>query len=213
MIKLSTVVKQLDHHIRLNHAFQADLEWWNAYLTQWNGVSLLWDEEVPSVLVTSDASGCWGCGAFWATHWFQLQWPESLHNHHITIKELIPIVVAAAVWGQWWTSSHVRVRCDNAAVVHILNRGYSRDANVMHLMRCLHFIAARFDLRLSAEHIQGSLNTAADALSCDALHIFQELVPTADQSPTPILSILTDILMVTKPDWLCTDWTALFTSI
>ena len=50
MIKLSTVAKQLDHHIRLNHAFWADLEWWNAYLTQWNSVSLLWDEGEPSVL-------------------------------------------------------------------------------------------------------------------------------------------------------------------
>lgn len=83
----------------------------------------------------------------------------------------------------------------------------------MHLMRCLHFITARFNFRISAEHIQGSLNTAADALSRNSLHIFQELVPTADQSPTPIPSILTDILMVTKPDWLSTDWIALFSSI
>ena len=213
MIKLSTVAKQLDHHIRLNHAFRADLEWWNLYLVQWNGVSLLWNEDTPSVLVTSDASGCWGCGAFWTTHWFQLPWPDTLLNHHITIKELIPVVVAAAVWGRQWSASHVRAKCDNAAVVQILNHGYSRDANVMHLMRCLHFIAARFNFRVSAEHIPGSLNTAADALSRNSLHIFQELVPTANQSPTSIPDILTDILMHTKPNWLSTDWTALFSSI
>ena len=134
-------------------------------------------------------------------------------NHHITIKELIPVVVTAIVWGRQWSASHVRVKCDNAAVVQILNHGYSRDANVMHLMRCLHFIAARFNFRVSAEHIPGSLNTAADALSRNSLHIFQELVPTANQSPTSIPDILTDILMHTKPNWLSTDWTALFSSI
>lgn len=182
-------------------------------MPQWNGISLLRDEETPSVL---DALGSWGCGTFWATCWFQLQWLESLHNHHITIKELIPIVTGAAVWGQRWTSSHMRVRCDNAAVVHILNQGYSRDSDVMHLMRCLHFFVASFDLHWSAEHIQGSLSLldwAADALSWNSFHIFQELVLTAEQPPTPIPSILTTILMVVKPDWLSTDWTAPFTSI
>ena len=213
MIKLSTVAKQLDHHIRLNQAFQADLAWWSAYVSQWNGVSLLWDEEAPSAVLTSDASGSWGCGAFWQTHWFQLQWPESLPHLHITVKELIPIVISAAVWGRQWTAAHVRVRFDNAAVVHILNRGYSRDSEVMHLMRCLHFIVARFNFRISAEHIQGTLNTAADALSRDSLCSFQDLMPAADHSPTPIPTILTDILMTTRPDWLSTDWTALFTSI
>ena len=33
MIKLSTVAKRLDHHIRLNQAFRADLEWWGTFLT------------------------------------------------------------------------------------------------------------------------------------------------------------------------------------
>ena len=50
MIKLLTVAKQLDHHIRLNHAFRADLEWCNLYLVQWNGVSLPWNEDTASVL-------------------------------------------------------------------------------------------------------------------------------------------------------------------
>ena len=128
--------------------------------------------------MTSDASGWWGCGAFWATYWFQLQWPELLHNYHITIEELIPIVIAAPVWSQQWTSYHVIVRCDNAEVVHILNWDYSRGWDVVHLVRCLHFIMARFDLQLSAEPIQSSLNTAADALSWI-------LVPTAEQFPPP----------------------------
>ena len=44
--------------------------------THWNmdSISILWDEEVLSVIVTFDASGY---GTFWLIHWFQLQfvWP------------------------------------------------------------------------------------------------------------------------------------------
>lgn len=41
-----------------------------------------------------------GCGVF--AHdfcWFQLQWPQDWCAIHITAKELVPIVLAAALWG------------------------------------------------------------------------------------------------------------------
>jgi len=213
MIRLSTVAKQLDHHVRLNQAFRSDLEWWFRFLSKWNGVLLIWDDQQPSYVVTSDASGSWGCGAFWQSQWFQVQWPENFPSFHITVKELIPLVIAAAVWGRQWGKQHVQFKSDNAAVVSIINGGYSKDQEIMHLMRCLHFLSARFHFRFTAEHIKGEYNTAADALSRDSLSLFQELFPTANKRPTPIPRILMDLLMVSKPDWTSTDWTAVFNSI
>ncbi len=35
----------------------------------------------------------------------------------------MPIVVAAAVWGPAWRGQMVLARCDNAAVVAIINKG------------------------------------------------------------------------------------------
>ena len=53
--------------------------------------------------ITSDASGQWGCGAFSSDgEWFQLEWPDSWIGVHITIKELLPMVVAMAMWGKKW---------------------------------------------------------------------------------------------------------------
>lgn len=135
------------------------------FLENWNGESLLWDSDQPSSMITSDASGRLGCGAFWKSQWFQLKWPESLPQHHITVKELIPVVIAAAVWGQAWQLTYIRTRSDNSAVVIIINGGYSKDVEDMYLMRHLHFLAACYNFRLSAEHIQGVLNKAADTLS------------------------------------------------
>ena len=79
----------------------------------------------PDSLLTSDASGNWGCGAFSDNRWFQLQWAGETVSLHITVKELIPIVIATAVWGGEWQGKTVRVLCDNEAVVNIINSGSS----------------------------------------------------------------------------------------
>ena len=114
--------------------------------------------------ITSDTSGSWGCGAFTdAGEWFQFRWPVEWRGVHITSKELLPILVACAVWGS------LRCLCNNAAVVAIVRSGSSRDPCVMHLMRCLFFFVAHYQLVLAPAHIPGKQNEAADHLSRDAL--------------------------------------------
>ena len=84
----------------------------------------------PDVVITSDASGSWGCGAYCRDSWFQLQWDKITKQKHITIKVLIPIVLAAAVWGESWVGKSVQIRSDNAAVVAVINSGSSKDHKV-----------------------------------------------------------------------------------
>ena len=66
MIALSTVYKQLHHQVRLSEEFHSDLRWWGMFIAEWNGVGLLSPVvcATPFAVVTSDASGSWGCGAF-----------------------------------------------------------------------------------------------------------------------------------------------------
>ena len=52
------------HHIRLNAEARADLQWWLLFADQWNGVNYL-PPLSPSAHLVSDASGAWGCGAYW----------------------------------------------------------------------------------------------------------------------------------------------------
>ena len=68
---------------------------------------------------------------------FQLNWVEPNSDYHIMVKELIPIVIAAAIWGCFWRGKTVKALCDNAAVVTIINQGTSQDQEVMHLMQSL----------------------------------------------------------------------------
>ena len=88
------------HHIRIIRKFRADLAWWQLFLRPWNGVGLM-EENVShlSIKLASDASGSWGCRAWWGPRWFQYAWEAMSSNLDISVKELFPIVVAAVVWG------------------------------------------------------------------------------------------------------------------
>ncbi len=61
----------------------------------------------------------------------------------------------------------------------------------MHLLRCLHFLSAIHDIRISATHIVGVDNTAADAISRNNINQFfcflPKGFPTANQGGTAAL--------------------------
>ena len=63
---ISTVAKQLDHFIRLNQAARSDIQWWYEFAESWNGTSMIIQakKDNPDLVMSSDASGSWGCGAF-----------------------------------------------------------------------------------------------------------------------------------------------------
>ena len=187
--------------VRLNQEARSDLQWWGSFLLLWNGISMLRPRrrQEPDHEIWSDASGSWGCGAFWGSSWFHFQWPTELQPELIATKELI--VVAASVWGSKWAGKMIRCNCDNQAVVAVINLGHSKDPSLMHLLRCLFFISAHFDCSLTAVHIAGKLNTLADALSRDNLPLFSSLAPQADRDPVPIPNHLVQVLTVERPDW------------
>ena len=167
-----------------------------------------------AVTVTSDASGSWGCGAFTTTgEWFQLRWPESWSGVHITIKELAPVVISIATWGKKWKGKTVRCRCDNAAVVAIVNSGRSKMEAAMHLMRVLFFFTAKDDITVVCNHIPGVDNGAADALSRDDVVSFLQQVPEARRQPSGVHPGLVQALIHHKPDWTSQSWIGLLRSI
>ena len=85
-------------------------------------------DKPPEVIPTSDASGSWGCGAYWEAEWFQVEWRDTAcpKQGNIATKEMFPIVIASSVWGRRWAGKVVCCRCDNNAVVAVLNNWTSR---------------------------------------------------------------------------------------
>ena len=129
------------------------------------------------------------------------------------MKEVQPIVMGTVMWGVQWYGRSVKCQCDNAVVGAIIWSGTTRDEWAMHLMRCLFFFVAKFNLTLWAEHFPGRCNGAADALSQDDQVSFLSQVTSAQQEPTPIPVKLAEVLVHQQSDWTSRSWTELPKSI
>ena len=155
MFELLAGIRRAHHHVRLNVSLRSDLLWWSIFMESWNGITLLSENESQTEMWT-DASGSYGCGAI-SPHlrrWIQLQWPPynragfNSRSQSILWKELVPIVLACAVWAKHWQGLSVMVHCDNMGTVAVVNSGYSREQPIMHLLRCLFFIRATYQFSL-----------------------------------------------------------------
>lgn len=192
----------IDHHdetlIGINNACQEDLHWWHSFVAQWNGISLLWEEEwlevTNSLQPHTDACNS-GYGAVCGRQWFHAQWsPEqqrlaeedTISRDSMPFKELYALVTAAATWGHQWNRKRITFRTDCEPVVVSLNKGTSRNRRMMQLLRLLHYYAAKHHFKYRAVHIPGVDNVIADELS--RVHSVSQLSPrclsSIDLSPT-----------------------------
>ena len=198
-------VSHPSHFIRLNLEVRADLTWWRHLLYYWNSFSFF-PLPTPSSHVYSEASGSFGCGAF-CTKWLQLPWPNKYVDVGIAAKELVPIMIAAAVWGPAWSGHHVRFHCNNEAVVSVIQRRAARLPLLVQLLRCLFFYASVYHFDFSSCHIPGVSNSAADAISRNQLSYLSFLLP---QVPRVAISTAVADFLLSPPDWESSSWTGQF---
>ena len=146
----------------------------------------LYPSKRPSVHTYSDASGTYGCVAFDShLNWFQLVWPISWVSIGIAAKELLPVIVAATLWGHTQSGEHVAFHADNMAVVAVLQHKTAKDLFLTDIVCCLGLYAAWFKSEFSYSHIPGNQNTAVDALSRDNLDLFSLLSPAVASTTGP----------------------------
>ena len=102
------------------------------------------------------SSGAWGCGASWNLHWLQIAWDAQSLPLSISVKQMLSIILAAAVWGGQWRGRQATCYCDNQAVVAVLSSRACREDHLMHMLRCLFYIEAYHDFSLRCMHIPES---------------------------------------------------------
>ena len=167
-------------------------------LVHGTGVSMMLRESLraPGVVV-------WSGPGVVGDQWCQVPWSEwpGFASASIAAKELLPIIVATAIWGLGWKGSVVMCHCDNEAVVASIKGGYCRDPRMAHMLRCLFFFGARFDILLTATHVAGVDNKAADAISRN--NVFFNLFPSRAPSRIPPGLVAR---LVTQENWTCDTW-------
>ena len=208
LIDLAKKPRLPNHWVRLNEEARSDIEWWRLFISRWNGISMIMPRVAnprPDIVVHTDASG-WGCGGVWNDEWFQYQWPQGWDRISIAVKELVPVVLACCLWGPLWFRKWVLIRTDNLSVVEVLTKRSSKDSRMMQLVRGLQFILATLQFELWVQHIPGSQNIAADAISRNILQVLQEVAPQTSTHPTVISQLIESTVVTQRPDWLSPSW-------
>jgi hypothetical protein len=181
-------VSNPNYFLRITAAMREDLAVWRIFLSDYNGRSMFLNQmlNAPEHVIVTDASKTIGFGAICGDAWLKGTWPLTWKSHAITVLEFGPIVFALATWADLFANKSIHVKTDNAALVSVINKQSSSDPCIMFLVRKMMHLSLRYNILLSASHIEGHVNAAADALSRGRFALFQTLHPTADQSSSII---------------------------
>ena len=171
---------------RLSKDFHADLDWWHAFLQEFNGKCDFLDSRPVTSLHTDACSSA--LGASFGSDWFysklHVDFPE-LVSLHINFKEAICVVLSVLRWAPCLRNKRVHVFCDNTAAVAMLNKGTTRSPIMMIYLRLLFWLSAVFNFRLRAFHVPGVENSYADHIS--RLHEASHLSTFVSLLSSPVL--------------------------
>ena len=78
---------------------------------------------------------------------------------------MVNVLVAIQVWATQWQDSYVTIKCDNSAVVDVVNTGKTRDCVLAAIARNIWLVAALQNIRFKLVHVPGVQNVCADMLS------------------------------------------------
>ena len=115
---------------------------------------------------------------------------------------MLPIVLATAMWGNQWRGNTVLCQCGNAAVVAAINSGWCKNKHTMHLLRSLYLFEAAYQVRLLTEHIKGSHNELADAISHNNHQKLLSNFTSVQQVPNAVHPQLRQALVDQPVNWI-----------
>ena len=185
LIDLIPRARRQSDHIHIGLQAKKDIEWWNSFISDWNGVSLLPAGEWHMVGVRSDASG-WGCGAIYGTKWIQKCWSAEERKLPMPVLEMMAVVFAILTWARELRGMRVCLESDCLPSVLAFNNLCSKSAALMDVVRVAHYVATKHDCAIRLRHVDGLDNQIADSISRNKMAIFKKLAPYARRWPQAV---------------------------
>lgn len=187
-------------HIRLTASLKDDLVVWADFLATFNGRSFFQSDFIfaPDFRLFTDAAGSKGFAAIWGSHWSCGAWPEAWirmkATRNVVLLELFPVLVAVALWGEFFANRRILVETDNKGVLFAVNCLSSSSLWVVKILRHLVFLCLKFNIWIKAKYTPGVLNNLADSLSRFQMQRFRELLPGADAEGTQCPAYLWELI-------------------
>jgi hypothetical protein len=158
-------VKRAHHHIRLSSSMRLDLEWWQQFLSRFNGQTELIPSKPLSLDdVSTDASSSYGYGAFILGGYFSLsfaqaasQFPDAPEpSEPIHVHELYAVLILCRLFSAALRGLDIRLHIDNTIVVAVINKGTAKGTSgprMMENVRHIFWLSARHNFRLTSIYI------------------------------------------------------------
>ena len=149
--------------IDLTPEFMRDIRWFSKFLPLYNGVSMYGHKPIDQVL---ELDACLtGLGGRWQNQVYHLPIPLGYRSMSIVHLEMGNILVAVRLFAKQWQGVKLLVKCDNEAVVKVLQSGRARDPLLGAFARNIWYISALADIDVQYVHVMGKANRVADLLS------------------------------------------------
>ncbi len=113
--------------------------------------------------------------------WARGDWEEEDIGKDMVYKELKAIIYAVMIFGEKISGKQFKVRCDNFEMVLNVRKGTTKRKDIMHLLRVLHVLMAKFSCYIWLEHIPRCENELADMLSKNEVAKFKTHFPEANE--------------------------------
>ena len=170
-------VSRPHHHIRISAGIRLDLQWWDQFLTHFNGhTNLIPSRPLSFDDISTDASSTFGYGAFLIGGYFSLSFsaarklfpdaPEPSEPIHV--HELFAVLILCRLFSAALRGLFVRLHIDNTVVVAVINKGTAKGTTgprMMQFVREIFWLSAYHNFRLTSTYISSANNSLADALS------------------------------------------------
>lgn len=152
------------NYVKVDSDMRKDLQWFQAFASSWNGVSLI-PKKCPDRVIQVDASGSGiriqhqdphdGARAYGGRIT-----PVSDPVTNITELEAVNVVVAIHSFvDDRHRGSHILVQCDNLSSVEVFRNGRGKNRVLLECARILWMVQSVFDITISYEHIPGQMRT------------------------------------------------------
>ena len=153
----------LEKTIALTAEFKRDLQWFKKVLKIFN-ITSIYNHSVIRHTVELDAC-LTGFGAVSGNYVYHLSIERGYGNLNIVHLEMLNILLAFRAFSPCWTMKRLLIKCDNDAVVKVLNTGHAYDPFLGACAKNKWFQAALMEIDAKYVHVPGVNNQTADLVS------------------------------------------------
>ena len=163
------------HHVRLSHENIMDMKVWIKFLQHpsvfcksFMDFSKIWTADEIKFFTDSSKNINLGCGSWCDNQYFYQQWNSQficVNDLSIAYLESYAVTVGVYLWLRKFRNRRIIIKCNNQAVVQMINNTSSSCKHCMILIRVIVLQCLVHNVRLFTKYVKTDRNEIADALS------------------------------------------------